>query len=74
MLLRCCLVRAVTKLGRRIDPLKVNLLQCLSAGVNKHGLSESDDSLLDTGHGTLDEEEVVVDWAITYEATHSVIN
>jgi hypothetical protein len=42
--------------------------------VDEHRLPERDDSLLDTGYRTLDEEKVVVDWAVTYEAAHSVIN
>lgn len=42
--------------------------------MDEHGLSECDDSLLNTGHRTLNEEEVVIDWAVTYEAAHSVTN
>lgn len=35
-----------------------------------HGLSQSDDSLLDTGDGTLEDEEVVVDLTVSDETTH----
>lgn len=35
-----------------------------------HGLSQSDDSLLDTGDGALEDEEVVVDLSVSNETAH----
>jgi hypothetical protein len=59
----------LTKLGSSVDPLETGLLEGLSRGVGLEGLSEGDDSLLDTWDGALDEEEVVLDLTVSDEAT-----
>ena len=66
------LVGTVTELGRGVDPLEVDLLEGTAGGVDEHGLAESHDALLDTRDTTLEEDEVVVDLAVTDEATHTV--
>lgn len=64
----------MTKLGRGIDPLELDLLQCSSRGLGEHGLSEGHDTLLGTGDGTLEHDEVVVDLTVADEATEAVIS
>lgn len=61
----------MTELRGGVDPLELDLLEGLAGGVDEHGLAESHDSLLDTGNGALDHDEVVVDLAIADEATHA---
>jgi len=63
----------VTELGRGIDPFELDLLEGLAGGVDEHGLAESHDSLLDTGNGALDHDEVVVDNTVTDETTETVM-
>ncbi len=72
-LLRRCLVRTVTELGRGVDPLELDLLQRPPAGVDEHGLAQGHDALLDTRAVTLEKNEVVLDLTITDEATHSAM-
>ena len=60
----------MTELRGGVDPLELDLLEGLAGGVDEHGLAESHDSLLDTGNGALDHDEVVVDLAVADEATH----
>jgi hypothetical protein len=50
--------------------LELDLLGGAAGSVDEHGLAESDNALLDTGDGTLEHEEVVVDLSVTDEATH----
>ena len=38
--------------------------------MDEHGLAESDNALLDTGDGTLEHKEVVVDLSVADETTH----
>ena len=66
------LVSTVTELGGGIDPLELDLLESPPGGVGEHGLEESHDPLLDTGAGTLDHDEVVLDLTVTDEATHAI--
>lgn len=61
----------MAELGRGVDPFEVDLLEGTARGVGEHGLAESHDTLLDTGDGTLEHDKVVVDRAITNEATHA---
>lgn len=61
----------MSELGRGVDPLEADLLQGPSGGVHEHGLAESHDTLLGTGNGTLDHDEVVVDLTIADEATQT---
>lgn len=67
------LVSTVTELGRGVDPLEVDLLGGLAADLRVEGLAESHDTLLNTGNGTLDNDEVVLDLTIADEATETVI-
>src|SRR5690606_20820124 len=71
LLLRHGLEGTVSKLGRGIDPLEVDLLQSLPRGVGEHGLAQSHDTLLDTRDRALEHDEVVVDLAIADEATET---
>ena len=71
LLLRGRLEGTVSELGRGVDPLELDLLQSLARGVREHGLAESHDSLLNTGDGALDHDEVVLDLTITNEATQT---
>lgn len=68
------LVGTVTELRGGIDPFEVDLFQCLSRGVDEHGLAESHDTLLDTRNGTLDDDEIVLDLTISDKATHTANN
>jgi len=65
------LVGTVTELGRSVDPFEVDLLRRPPVGLGEHGLAESHDTLLDTWNGTLEENKVVRDLAVTDETTHS---
>src|ERR1043166_2219595 len=60
-LLRWGLVGTMTKLGRRVDPLEVNLLKSLPRAVSPHRFTERHDPLLNTRDGALNHDEVVVD-------------
>ena len=51
------------------DPLERDLLEGLAGGVVDEGLAEGDDTLLDTGAGSLDDDEVVLDDTVADEAT-----
>lgn len=70
-LLRRRLVRTVTELRRRVDPLELHLFQRPPAGVNEHGLAQSNNALLDTGAVTLEQEKVILDLTVADEATHT---
>lgn len=59
----------VTKLGRGVDPLEVDLLESAARGVDEHGLAERHDTLLDTRDGALDHDEVVLDLTVADETT-----
>jgi hypothetical protein len=65
------LVRAVAELRRRVDPFQVDLLQGLPRCVHEHGLPEGHDPLLDTRDGALQDDEVVLDLAVSDEAAHT---
>lgn len=71
LLLRRRLEGAVSELGRCVDPLEVNLLESTARGVGEHRLAQSHDTLLDTGNGALDHDEVVVDLTIADETTET---
>ena len=72
LLLRRSLESTVTKLGRGVDPLEVDLLQSLARCMHPHGLTQSYDTLLGTGDGALDHDPVVVHLTIANEATQAV--
>jgi hypothetical protein len=65
------LVSTVTELGRSVDPFELDLLQGLARCVVVHRLSESHDTLLDTWHRALEEDEVVFHLAVADETTHA---
>jgi hypothetical protein len=72
LLLLCeSLVCTVSELGRGVDPFEVDLLERSSAGVDEHGFSDSHDTLLDTWNAALEQQEVVLDLTIAYEAAES---
>lgn len=60
----------MTELGGGVDPLKVNLLSSLAGSLGVESFTESHDTLLDTGDGALDHNEVVLDLTVLDEATH----
>lgn len=55
--------------GTGVDPLEGNLLESLAGSVLVHGLAQSDDTLLGTGNGALDHDEVVLDLTVADKAT-----
>ena len=61
----------VTELGRGIDPFELGLLGRPPVGLGVQSLAQSHDTLLDTGDGTLKEEEVVLDLTVVDETTHT---
>lgn len=65
------LVSTMAELAAGIDPLEVDLLQRTARSVYEHGLAESHDTLLDTGHGAFEEDEIVLHLPIADEATHT---
>lgn len=61
----------MTELGRGVDPLEVDLFGGLAADLRVEGLAESHDTLLNTGNGTLDNDEVVLDLTVADETTET---
>lgn len=61
----------VSELGRGVDPLEADLLEGSAGGVSPHGLAEGDDTLLGTGDGSLNHDEVVLDITVADEATEA---
>lgn len=61
----------MTELGRGVDPFEVDLLEGLAGGVCVEGLAEGDDSLLDTGDGALEQDEVVLDLTVVDESAET---
>lgn len=72
LLLLGSLESTVTELGGGVDPLEVDLLGGTAGGLGVQGLAESHDTLLDTGNGALDHDEVVLDLTVVNEATKTV--
>lgn len=62
----------MAKLRRSVDELEVGLLEVSTRGVGAEGLAEGDHTLLDTGNGALDENEVVADKGVVGPATDGV--
>lgn len=73
LLLLSSLESTVTELGGGVDPLEVDLLGGTAGGLGVQGLAESHDTLLDTGNGALEHDEVVLDLTVVNEATKTVI-
>lgn len=59
----------MTELGRSVDPFELDLLGGTAAGLRVKGLAEGHDTLLDTGDGALEDQEVVLDLTVADEAT-----
>jgi len=62
----------VTKFGGSIDELEIDLLEGVSGGLVEEGLSEGEDSLLDTDSATLDHDKVLSDNTIANKSTHGI--
>jgi hypothetical protein len=72
LLLLCkSLVSTVSELGRGVDPFEVDLLERSSAGVDEHGFADGHDTLLNTWDAAFEQQEVILDLTIAYEAAHS---
>ena len=65
------LVSTVTELGGGIDPLELDLLGGSAGGLGVQSLAQSHNTLLDTGNGALDHDEVVLDLTVVDETTHA---
>ena len=61
----------MAELGRGIDPFEVDLLGGSPAGLGVESLAQGHDTLLDTGDGTFEEDEVVLDLTVVDEATQA---
>lgn len=71
-LLLWSLVGTVTEFGRGVDPFEVDLLKGLARSVGVERFTESDDSLLDTRNGALEQDEVVLDLTIVDESSQTI--
>lgn len=60
----------MTKLGRGINELQVDLLQRSSRGVNDHALTEDKGTLLGTSTTALDHDKVFLNLTVVWETTH----
>lgn len=63
----------MSELGRGVDPLEIDLLGGTAVGLGVQGLAESHDTLLHTGDGALEHDEVVLDLTVVDETTHAKI-
>jgi hypothetical protein len=61
----------VTELGGGIDPLELDLLGGPAGSLGVQSLAQSHNTLLDTGNGALDHNEVVLDLTVVDETTHA---
>jgi len=59
----------VTKLGRSVDKLELDLFQISPGSVHHQTLTNRQYSLLRSGHATLEHQEIVLDDTIMGEAT-----
>ncbi len=66
------LIGAVSELRRRIDPLQLDFLQCLSGRVYEHRFAKSHDTLLDTRYGTLKKYKVVLNLPVANKTAHAI--
>ena len=60
----------MTKLGRGIDKLQVNLLQLPASSLREQALAQGDDSLASANNAAFDHQEVLIHLAIMRECTH----
>ena len=70
VLLGLGLETTVSKLGRGVNELELDLLEGRALGVDQERLSEGNDSLADTRGAALDHDPVLVDNTVVGEATH----
>ena len=63
----------MAELGRGIDPFEVDLLGGSPVGLGVERLAQGHDTLLDTGNGALEEDEVVLDLTVVDEATQTAL-
>lgn len=61
----------MTELGGGIDPLELDLLGGPAGSLGVQSLAQSHNTLLDTGNGALDHDEVVLDLTVVDETTHA---
>ena len=61
----------MTELGGGIDPLELDLLGGPAGSLGVQSLAQSHNTLLDTGNGALDHNEVVLDLTVVDETTHA---
>lgn len=61
----------MTELGGGIDPLELDLLGGPAGSLGVQSLAQSHNTLLDTGDGALDHDEVVLDLTVVDETTHA---
>lgn len=62
----------MTELGGGIDPFEFDLLQSSPVCLGPESFAESEHTLLDTGDGALEHDEVVLDFSVSDESSHSV--
>lgn len=60
----------MAELGGGVNELELHLLQIPTRGVDHEGFAEGDNTLLGSGDGALDDEEVILDDTVVGEATH----
>ena len=63
-------VTTYAKLRGGVDELELNFLKIPARSVDHEGLAKGDDTLLGSGDGTLEDDEVVLDNTVVWEATH----
>ena len=62
----------MTKLGRCVDKLQVDLLQGPLLGMGQQGLPKGQHPLLRANTAAFDQDEILLDLAVVREATHGV--
>ena len=60
----------MAKLRRRIDELELHLLEVATRSVDHQGLADRDDAFLGAWDGSLEHEEVVLDYSVVGESAH----
>ena len=62
----------MTKLGRCVDKLQVDLLQGPLLGMGQQGLPKGQHPLLRANTAAFDQDEILLDLAVVREATHGI--
>ena len=73
LLLRRSLEGAMTKFAAGVDPFDFDLFESATRSMDKHGLAQGHYSLLHTGNGAFEKNEIVLDNAISNESAHPKI-